>query len=151
MKTDIELLEYFNLGFEDELNGSTKEITDPQLKVAYDKGVALAFFGDDQPSLDYISSDVYLEQIKKEIERKSQPDVLKKFVNRLKKIGIEVELVCNYPWVYITSINGKAVTERFRAEHGFTVAFMPVRYEDHKIKFTDIGEIFKLLRKYKSL
>ena len=68
------------------------------------------------------------------------------FVSRLKKIGIDVELTGNYPWVYLYKINGKIVTETLEANHGFTVAFLPIREQD--FHFTDIKEIFKLLRKY---
>ncbi len=69
------------------------------------------------------------------------------FVERLKKIGILVKLSANYPWIYIDKINGKRVTEKFRAEHGFTVAFFPVN-RNQKAHFTDIKEIFKLIKKY---
>lgn len=74
-------------------------------------------------------------------------DKLNIFTNRLRKIAINVELISNYPWMYIDKINGKKVTEIFRAEHGFTVAFLPIR-NDQELNFTDIGEIFKLIRKY---
>jgi hypothetical protein len=69
------------------------------------------------------------------------------FVERLQKIGIELKLVGNYPWVYIDYINGKKVTEKFQANHGFTLCFIPIK-EDKEIEFTDIKEIFKLVRKY---
>ena len=74
-------------------------------------------------------------------------NILTPFIERLKKIGIEVELVGNYPWIYIDKINGKRVTERFEGNHGFTIAFLPVR-NDQEMEFTDIVEIFKLIRKY---
>jgi hypothetical protein len=74
-------------------------------------------------------------------------DKLDVFINRLRKIGIIVRLSNNYPWIYIKEINGKTVTERFHANHGFTVAFMPIR-KNQKLRFTDITEIFKLVRKY---
>lgn len=74
-------------------------------------------------------------------------DKLEVFINRLKRIGIDVQLGANYPWIYIDYINGKRVTERFEAKHGFTVAFLPIR-KDKELQFTDITEIFKLLRKY---
>ena len=74
-------------------------------------------------------------------------NILTPFIERLKKIGIEVELVGNYPWIYIDKINGKRVTERFEGNHGFTIAFLPVR-NDQEMEFTDISEIFKLIRKY---
>lgn len=69
------------------------------------------------------------------------------FVKRLNKIGIDVELWANYPWIYIHRINGKEVTERFMAEHGFTVIMCPVSLK-YKAHYTDITEIFKLIRKY---
>ena len=65
----------------------------------------------------------------------------------MNRIGIDIKLAGNYPWIYINSINGKRVTETFEANHGFTVAFLPVR-ADKQIELTDIGEIFKLIRKY---
>lgn len=65
------------------------------------------------------------------------------FANRLKKLNINVEFMGNIPWIYLHTINGKRVTERFHAEHGFTVAFL-----NNGVKFTDIGEIFKVIRKY---
>lgn len=70
------------------------------------------------------------------------------FINRLKKIGITVELVGNYPWIYLHKVNGKRVTERFQANHGFTIAFHPIR-KSQLFKFTDLKEIFKIIRKYK--
>jgi hypothetical protein len=69
------------------------------------------------------------------------------FVKRLKKIGIEVEVMSNVPWIYLYKINGKLVKEKFHAEHGFTLAWFPVNI-DNKAKFSDISEIFKLIRKY---
>ncbi len=67
--------------------------------------------------------------------------------DRLLKIGIETEYVSNVPWVYLTKINGKRVTEKFEAEHGFTVAFLPARV-DRPFHFTDLRTIFKTIRKY---
>ena len=69
------------------------------------------------------------------------------FVNRLKKINIDVLLGANFPWIYMREINGKRVTDKYQAKHGFTLAFMPIR-KNQKLAFTDIGEIFKLIRKY---
>lgn len=69
------------------------------------------------------------------------------FKDRLGKIGIDVEFAANFPWIYLYKINGKLVKERFEADHGFTVAFLPIRV-DMSFHFTDIAEIFKLIRKY---
>jgi len=69
---------------------------------------------------------------------------LTKFRNRLLKIGIEVEFLGNIPYIYLTKINGQKVTEKFHANHGFTVAFNGMG----GFKFTELKEIFKLIRKY---
>jgi hypothetical protein len=76
-----------------------------------------------------------------------EKDKLKVFVDRMKRININIKLVGNYPWIYIDEINGKRVTEKFEGNHGFTIAFLPVRV-DRELEFTDISEIFKLIRKY---
>jgi len=79
---------------------------------------------------------------------KLSTDKLKVFVDRLNKIGIEVKLSGNFPWIYINEICGIRVTERFEANHGFTVMFLPGRNDSPPSQFTDITEIFKLIRKY---
>lgn len=76
-----------------------------------------------------------------------QLDILKE---RLFKIGIDVEFVANFPWIYLYKINDKLVKEKFEADHGFTAAFLPVR-RDVPFHFTDLEEIFKLIRKYCTL
>lgn len=76
-----------------------------------------------------------------------QRDKIRVFGDRMKKLGIDIKLAGNFPWIYIDTINGKRVKEKFHAEHGFTIAFLPIR-EEQKLEFTDIGEIFKLIRKY---
>jgi hypothetical protein len=87
------------------------------------------------------------------MERENDPtkltgDKIKVFVERLKKIGIEVKLKGNFPWVYIDEICGLKVKERFEGNHGFTLIFLPVRNDSPPSEFTDITEIFKLIRKY---
>ena len=74
-------------------------------------------------------------------------DKLSTFINRMKKLGIDIKLVGNYPWIYISEINGEHITEKLQSNHGFTIAFLPIR-NDQELKFADIGEIFKLIRKY---
>ena len=75
-------------------------------------------------------------------------DKITRFVERLKKIGIDVKLSGNFPWVYIDEICGIRVTEKFQANHGFTLIFLPGRTDSPVSEFTDITEIFKLIRKY---
>ncbi len=79
---------------------------------------------------------------------KISADKLDVFVKRLKKIGIDIKLSGNFPWVYINEICGIRVTEKFEANHGFTVMFLPGRNDSPPSEFTDITEIFKLIRKY---
>jgi hypothetical protein len=83
-----------------------------------------------------------------ESNTKISTDKLAVFVERLKKIGIDVKLSGNFPWVYINEINGVRVTDRFAANHGFTVMFLPGRNDSPPSDFTDTEEIFKLIRKY---
>jgi len=80
---------------------------------------------------------------------KNQTDnIVNRLVVRLKKIGIEVELLSNLPWIYLYKVNGNVVNERFYGKHGFTIAFYPVRI-DQEMSFTDIKETFKIIRQYK--
>jgi len=75
---------------------------------------------------------------------------LKVFRERLKKLGIDIELFSNVPWIYIDKINGNRVKREdfFCGDHGFTIAFHPVR-KGQELEFTDITKIFELIRKYK--
>ena len=75
-------------------------------------------------------------------------NIVNRLVSRLKKIGIEIELLGNLPWIYLYKVNGNVVNERFYGKHGFTIAFYPIRL-DQEMSFTDIRETFKIIRKYK--
>ena len=74
-------------------------------------------------------------------------DMLDVFMRRMGKLGIKIELSANYPWVYIKKINGMVVKEKYLGNHGFTIAFLPIK-DGQSIKFTDIGVVFNLIRKY---
>jgi hypothetical protein len=86
--------------------------------------------------------------VETESSTKLTGDKITRFVERLKKIGIDVKLSGNFPWVYIDEICGIRVTEKFEANHGFTLIFLPGRNDSPVSEFTDIEEIFKLIRKY---
>lgn len=77
-------------------------------------------------------------------------NILSKLVLRLKQIGIEIELISNYPWIYLDKVNGNKIqeTDYFCGNHGFTIAFHPIKPEQ-KMELTDISKIFKIIRKYK--
>ena len=81
--------------------------------------------------------------------------VIDTFYSRLKKIGIEIELGGNFPWIYLDKINNVRVTETFQARHGFTAFFQTQEpFDSRKIdfttktKFSDRKDVFKLIRKY---
>jgi len=65
------------------------------------------------------------------------------FVKRLNRIGVDVELVANYPWVYMNKVNGVLVTEDFMANHGFTAFFVAreERWSDRRRVFAKIREL----------
>jgi len=73
------------------------------------------------------------------------------FINRMKRIGIELELMANYPWIYLHSVNGNRVKqEDWSSDWGYTIAWLSVKsigagvYLDEDIKRT-----FEVIRKYK--
>jgi hypothetical protein len=73
------------------------------------------------------------------------------FINRLKKIGIELELAGNYPWIYLEKVNGNEVQPEdwINANHGYAIAYSPVRHgEDYSLDH-DRKEMFRIIRKYK--
>jgi len=77
-------------------------------------------------------------------------DNIKLFGDRLKKLGIEVELAGNYPWIYLDKVNGKKVEGKFLGNHGFTAFFLtnnrdnPYKITDTKIVFRKIREMIKI-------
>jgi hypothetical protein len=76
-------------------------------------------------------------------------DVLERLTTRLKKIGIEIELVGNYPWIYLQKVNGNRIKKEdfYYANHGFTIAFLPFQL-DEKMEMLDIKKTFYIIRKY---
>jgi hypothetical protein len=74
-------------------------------------------------------------------------NVITRFVRRLKRIGIDVQLSANAPWVYLDSVNGIEVTELFKAEHGFTAFWLPVNV-GQDIVFSDRRVVFAKVREY---
>ena len=72
------------------------------------------------------------------------------FINRLKKIGIELELVGNVPWIYLDKVNGNKIQpEDYNANHGYTVAWYPVRLGKEPHLDRDLKRTFEIIRKYK--
>jgi hypothetical protein len=77
-------------------------------------------------------------------------DEVTKFRERLKKIGIEIELKGNAPWIYLESVNGNKVKpEDYNANHGYTIAWWPVRLGSVPHLDEDIKRTFNIIRKYR--
>jgi hypothetical protein len=71
------------------------------------------------------------------------------FINRMKRIGIELELMGNIPWIYLRSVNGNKVQEEdWDASYGFTIAWYPVRVGE-TYKLANVKKTFELIRKYR--
>lgn len=72
-------------------------------------------------------------------------NLIERFVRRLKKIGIDITLSANYPWVYLDEVNGLWVGEKFRANHGFTAFFITddVKWSDRRVVFQMIRQKVK--------
>lgn len=79
-----------------------------------------------------------------------EDNVINRLVPRLKKIGIEVQLSGNYPWIYLDEVNGNRIKNEdyYLGNHGFTIAFLPIK-PDKKMEITDIKKTFEIIRKYK--
>jgi hypothetical protein len=77
-------------------------------------------------------------------------NVLNRLVPRLKKIGVDIEMSGNIPWIYLEKVNGNRIKKEdyFCGNHGFTIAFYPVRVGE-KMELTDIRKVFEIIRKYK--
>jgi hypothetical protein len=74
-----------------------------------------------------------------------------KFRERLKKIGYEIELQSNVPWIYLYSVNGNKIKEEdwINSNHGYCLAWHPLYpNDDIKINQHDIKLTFELIRKY---
>lgn len=70
---------------------------------------------------------------------------IKIFRDRLLNIGIEINFIGNYPWIYLDTINGIKVKGAFLGDHGFTAFWSPIKLGE-STKITDISEVFKKIR-----
>jgi len=74
------------------------------------------------------------------------------FINRLKKIGITLELMGNYPWIYLDKVNGNKIESEdwVNANHGYCIAWSGVKLnEEAHLNWYHIKKTFELIRKYK--
>ena len=59
--------------------------------------------------------------------------IIGRFVRRMERLGIDIGLVGNYPWVYLDTVNGKNVKGTFAANHGFTAFTLDINTGKHHI------------------
>lgn len=79
-----------------------------------------------------------------------EDNVLTILALRLEKIGINIELSGNYPWIYLDKVNGNEIEEEdyYFGNYGFTIAFLPSKL-GKRMEITDISKTFEIIRKYK--
>jgi hypothetical protein len=73
------------------------------------------------------------------------------FYRRMEKIGIKLQLVGNYPWIYLDSVNGNKVKREdfVNANHGFTIGWSGINNDDKPRLIEERDLIFKMIRKYR--
>lgn len=72
------------------------------------------------------------------------------FRRRLEKIGVNIELIGNLPWIYLSKVNGNIVLpEDYNSNHGYTIAWYPIKVGQEIHLDSDISRTFKIIRKYK--
>lgn len=74
-----------------------------------------------------------------------QYEVINSFVRRLRKIGIQVELFSNTPFIYLDRVNGKKVQGKYYSDHAFTAFWGGIRI-GQKASFTDMSKVFQKVR-----
>lgn len=68
------------------------------------------------------------------------------FLRRMNKLGYKLKLEFNFPWIYLSSINGKEIYEKQFSEHCWTICLYPMNKKE--INFINLSETIKLIRKY---
>ncbi len=73
------------------------------------------------------------------------------FCKRMEKIGIKLQLVGNYPWIYLDSVNGNKIKREdfVNANHGFTMGWSGIKIDSKPHLIQDRDLIFKMIRKYR--
>lgn len=69
---------------------------------------------------------------------------LDNLISRLLKIGIDLKLVANVPWIYVDSINGIKIKETFESDYGFVLGYLSIKDSDD---CTINKELFALIRR----
>jgi hypothetical protein len=68
----------------------------------------------------------------------------------MKRIGINIELKGNIPWIYLDMVNGNKIKpDDYNSNHGYTIAWLPVRLGEQPHLDKDIKRTFNIIRKYR--
>ena len=70
--------------------------------------------------------------------------LIERFIRRMDKLGIDIGLIGNYPWIYLDTVNGKRVKGTFQANHGFTAFILDVNTGEHHL--ADRNILFNKIR-----
>jgi hypothetical protein len=72
---------------------------------------------------------------------------LERFIARMSRLGIKLQLEGNYPWVYLESVNGNTISRRYGSEHGYVLGFTAIRLDAEKsFDYYDLKDAFKTIR-----
>jgi len=66
--------------------------------------------------------------------------------SKLSRLGINIEFMFNVPYVYLYSVNGNHVNEKFMSDHRFTVALYKINGSVYELLDTRV--LFKTIRKH---
>lgn len=89
------------------------------------------------------------EQLRREYEEETMHTWAPwfKLIDRLKNIGIDLEVSSNIPWIYLHKVNGRRIkAESFLSKRQFTIAWFPIR-KGKQINLTDRRKVFQTIRK----
>ena len=65
-----------------------------------------------------------------------------RLVERCAILGIQLEFMANYPWIYLEKVNGKPVQGTYRSDYGFTAFF----HTKEHLKFSNRRMVFQKIR-----
>jgi len=83
------------------------------------------------------------------MSNKSDINRISLFVKRLEKIGVRVDLLGNFPWVYLHKVNDVKVEGSFHADHGFCIGYYPNIWNDIECKRTVFDKIRSIVNESK--
>ena len=74
--------------------------------------------------------------------RKNRLEIL---IERLERIGITITISPSDPWLYLTSVNGSPVFDKYMSNHSFLIALYPTKHDSEPV-LSNEKEIFSVIR-----